>query len=277
MARVLRHSGFLCEWKFKVCQCTDSCKFGRNMTDRYYLLSTEELLAQESGEELLAQAFRRIDISRRERALRTRDGKGKAACVGAGLLQQLAVKDALAANESGSLGDADGAWRGCAGGESLRAFSVSRILELLEEPIELVMEFGKKGKPYFRDYPVFFNLSHSGAYVLCAVSDREVGADIQKCVSVEEERLAGRFFSEEECDALRRCVTDEERRRLFFRLWVRKEAYGKLLGEGIMGTVDVNLLPGEFEGLLWREWEQPEGYRIAVCQRDNGSGKGRGL
>ena len=156
--------------------------------------------------------------------------------------------------------------------EVFRLYSALQVMELVERPIELVMDYGEKGKPHLREYPLFFNLSHSGEYVVCAVSDREIGVDIQKYSNTNVMQIANRFFSKEECRVLEACETEEERQQSFLRLWVRKEAYGKLLGKGILGVVSVNLLPDESsmaagKKLLWREWSFPEGYKIAMCQR----------
>ena len=156
----------------------------------------------------------------------------------------------------------------------LYEYTVSRLLDSLPAPLELRMDYGEKGKPYLRDYPFYFNLSHSGDYVICAVSDREVGADIQRC-SMEKgerlERIARRFFSPEELAALACCREQAERAQLFYRLWTRKEAYGKLTGRGIGAALDKNFLPSGSEGetdgesVLWQEWQYPSGYRIALC------------
>ena len=229
------------------------------MASRCYLMSIEEFWEALEGKELFAAALGKVDAVRRGRAERMRSGRAQAACVGAGLLLQLALQEALAGNGKGTEDP-----------EPV-VHSVSRALGLVERPVELVMDYGENGKPYLREYPLFFNLSHSGKYVACAVSDSEIGADIQKCTDANATRIAERFFSEEENRALRTCNTEEERRRLFFRLWVRKEAYGKLLGKGIVGISSWNLLPDEEAGtgkqdLLWREWNLPEGYMLAVCQ-----------
>ena len=41
--------------------------------------------------------------------------------------------------------------------------------------------YTEHGKPYLSDYSdVHFNISHSGEYVVCSVSDKPVGVDIQK-------------------------------------------------------------------------------------------------
>lgn len=240
------------------------------MRKQCYLLSLEEILAGAEVEGLLEEAYGKVDNARRVRAESMQPGKARAACLGAGLLLQLAVQERLAADgvEEIKLKSVEAESAGFP--ERPTVYSVSQVLQLLGEPLELVLDYGEKGKPYLREYPFYFNLSHSGEYAVCAVSDQEIGADIQQCVSVNAERLAGRFFSTEECRALSSCETEEEKRQFFFRLWARKEAYGKLIGEGIAGAVTMNLLPdgdGAAKELFWQEWDLPEGYKIAVCQK----------
>lgn len=233
------------------------------MNDWYYLLALNEFWDDTDGERLFAEAFRKIDTSRREKAERIKPGKARAASVGAGLLLQLAVQEAmLGKDENSSVGKGNEV--------APTIYTVSQILELVARPRELVMEYGKNGKPYLKDLPFFFNLSHSGEYVFCVLSDREVGADIQLCNSVDYGRLTGRFFSAGEQRALESCVEENEHQQLFFRLWTRKEAYGKLTGAGLVEVVGKNLLSGDDAEtdlpLDWLEWSKPEGYRIAVCQ-----------
>ncbi len=270
------------------------------MEDRCYLLSVGELWG-EGAETLLKEARGRVDGARREKAKRLQPGPAQAASLGAGLLLQLAVRDFTArenstaersARESSAAERAERSARensaakrsdreNAAGKKSesgalygLYEYTVSRLLSSLSAPLELRMDYGEKGKPYLKDYPFYFNLSHSGEYVICAVSDREVGADIQRC-SMEKgerlERIARRFFSPEEMAALVRCREQAERAALFYRLWTRKEAYGKLTGSGIGAALNKNFLPPESEGetngdsVFWQEWQYPAGYRIALC------------
>ena len=228
------------------------------MNDRYYLLALEEFWSDVRGERLLAEALRKVDSSRQKKAERIRQPKARAASVGGGLLLQLALREAAGTAEEKER-NAD-----------FSVYTVSQALSLIDRPRETVMEYGKNGKPYLRDRSFFFNLSHSGGYVFCALSDREVGADIQICQPAQYSRLAGRFFSEEEHLALEECADEGERSLLFYRLWTRKEAYGKLTGAGLAEGLGRNLLPeaGAQDGsdILWSEWSVPEGYRIAVCR-----------
>lgn len=99
-----------------------------------------------------------------------------------------------------------------------------------EPPFEIAYE--KRGKPYLTEYPdVYFNLSHSGDYVCCAVGDMPVGIDIQRITDVKE-GLAHRFFTERDNQKLAAC-DEEERKKLFFRMWSIKESYIKLTGRGM--------------------------------------------
>lgn len=108
-----------------------------------------------------------------------------------------------------------------------------RELGLLKKngaPFEIV--YAKGGKPYLKDYPnVYFNLSHSGDYVCCVVSDIPVGIDIQKITDVKE-GLARRFFTDRDNQKLEAC-SKEERKKMFFRMWSIKESYIKLTGRGM--------------------------------------------
>lgn len=107
-------------------------------------------------------------------------------------------------------------------------------------PVKLA--FNEHGKPYLADFPqIFFNLSHCCCGVACAVSDYEVGADVQD-VRPYSADVARRVFCKAELKLLNSSF-DKERE--FARLWSRKEAYLKMLGTGIsddMKSVDTNAL-----------------------------------
>ena len=134
--------------------------------------------------------------------------------------------------------------------------------------ISIKYRYNENEKPYFAELPFYFNLSHSGQYVLCGLSEEEIGADIQQHCACDRRRLADRFFSEQEKGALAACGEDEA---LFFRLWARKEAYGKLTGEGIAHVLDLNLMTEKQMVLNGRRVEFEEigdiaGYSIAFCR-----------
>lgn len=149
-------------------------------------------------------------------------------------------------------------------------------------------DYGVYGKPVRRDKKAHFNLSHSGKYVLCAVSDREIGCDIEKIRDVRW-KVAKRFFSEKEYNFLEKMSENEKNTTenicaaevQFTRYWVLRESYVKKTGEGlgtslsgldfseVSGTEEEGGTRGKKEGKLLKESffeREYDGYRIAVCE-----------
>lgn len=90
-------------------------------------------------------------------------------------------------------------------------------------------------KPYFKDYPdIRFSISHSGNLVVLAMSETEVGIDIEEIKPRNFEAVVNRHFSEDE----KKEAADLEG---FLRVWTRKEAYLKLTGEGLGGLADADV------------------------------------
>lgn len=88
-------------------------------------------------------------------------------------------------------------------------------------------------KPFLR-HPerkdIFFNLSHSGDWILLAVSDAEVGVDIEYINSqFKYIDILHDYFIEEEIKFIRQNLSDDR----FFMHWTRKEALSKALGTGL--------------------------------------------
>lgn len=122
------------------------------------------------------------------------------------------------------------------------------------------------GKPVFSGREdVWFSLSHSGRYALCALSTQRVGADVQLMRPVN--LSMARRLHPEERDWLSR-QAEEEREDAFFRLWTRKEAWVKAVSEertlSLSETDVIHRLPG----LTFRDWALPGGYRASVCARE---------
>lgn len=85
-------------------------------------------------------------------------------------------------------------------------------------------------KPYLPDFPdVHFNISHSGKYVVCAVSDKPVGIDIQKIGEYNSD-VAKRVCNEKE---LKQIEISSDSASEFTKLWTQKEAVLKMYGTGI--------------------------------------------
>lgn len=127
------------------------------------------------------------------------------------------------------------------------------------------------GKPWFPSCPdCRFNLSHSGDLGLCAVSERPVGADVER-IFPRRETLPRYVLDDREFSWFRArgCTWGD-----FYTLWTMKEARVKCTGEGLRRpareiTVPL-LVPGERA-----RWERfcfttlaGEGWRGAVCEEN---------
>ena len=127
----------------------------------------------------------------------------------------------------------------------------------------ILLQYGLKQDRFAKQ--VFYSISHSGNYVICVLSDRRVGIDIEnkfrsafseakierlekiakKCLTMGEEI---RFFN---CD-------DEEKADTLIRFWTRKESYSKALGIGL--AMDFAQIDTEkMDALYWSDWLE-EGY-----------------
>ena len=102
--------------------------------------------------------------------------------------------------------------------------------------------YNNHGKPYFKGENVpYFNLSHSHDYVVCALSDRENGIDIEK-IRPGRLRLANRFFHEEEQRYLADLQVGQEE--TFFKIWCLKESFVKYTGNGLgQGLASFSAVP----------------------------------
>lgn len=150
--------------------------------------------------------------------------------------------------------------------------------------------YGEHGKPMRKDKKVCFNLSHSGNYILCVVSDSEVGCDIEKIKEVKW-KLAKRFFSEKEYSLLEKMNENREHLEenasvnisvtgeLFTRFWVLRESYVKKTGEGLCISLEgldfseLSILKEMGRGKKGKEFLKEnffemeyDEYRIAICE-----------
>ena len=118
------------------------------------------------------------------------------------------------------------------------------------DPASLRFRYGSSGKPSL-DGPLSFNFSNSEDLGALAIAAFDLGVDIERVRTIEED-VAGRFFAADEVARLR-AQPIERQTEAFFNCWTRKEAYIKALGDGLLLQLDrfsVSLAPGEQPKLL---------------------------
>ncbi|MDO4940834.1 MAG: 4'-phosphopantetheinyl transferase superfamily protein [Erysipelotrichaceae bacterium] len=94
--------------------------------------------------------------------------------------------------------------------------------------------YNEYGKPYVYDNSVYFNVSHSNEYVICATSNNEVGCDIEHVRDVNM-NVAKRYFNEKEYLDI---INSNNKIDAFFKYWVLKESFIKNIGFGLKQSLD---------------------------------------
>lgn len=108
-----------------------------------------------------------------------------------------------------------------------RCLGVAVVLKTVLGISECDIKYGKYGKPYSDKTSKQFSISHSGEFVVLAISDEEIGVDIQ------ENNIK---FT----DSVYRLLTNNEKKYLdehtgkeFFKIWSLKESLSKAVGKGL--------------------------------------------
>ena len=155
---------------------------------------------------------------------------------------------------------------------------------LKEQGVEITeINYGYKtnGKPFLKGIEGFdFNISHSEDFVMVAVSENEIGCDIEKITEIDLE-IAKKFFFREEYENIAALPASEERNELFFRYWTLKESFMKVTGLGMRLPLDsFQILIGndgktgvrqsvDTKNYNFTEIDAFPGYKCAVCTAGN--------
>jgi len=171
------------------------------------------------GEDFVSNNLHRLPAFRQEQCLRHRKETDKQACILAYLLLEKGLNE---------------------------QYGISRPPEFT---------YNEHGKPYLRDTPfIFFNLSHCKHGVICALSDIEIGIDIQDIRPFDID-VASRVCSNKE---LKQLAGSDDPALSFCKIWARKESYAKAKGISIANVLKHDLTCEEF-----KEWES-QNYCIAL-------------
>ncbi len=161
-------------------------------------------------------------------------------------------------------------------GEAMVRMIVARKRGIL--PGEISFSRTYYGKPYIEGSNIQFNVSHSGEYVVCGISTKPIGVDIEEIKNQDIACIAKRFFSKAELQFL-----NEEGETLFlerfYELWVLRESYLKWLGLGLTKPLDSFSICITDENITVNDKNikaspfffrySDSGYKIAVCSRCN--------
>ena len=145
-----------------------------------------------------------------------RFNEDKCRCIAAGLLLNYALRQEKVGNHS-----------------EIVMVDIIKACDGYDKSYDYKIKYQKKGKPYFKDYKELnFNITHSGKYVACAISDKPIGIDMEgnrKDVC----SVARRFFNKDESEWVCMAESESEQKERFLKIWTFKEAYSKMTGDGI--------------------------------------------
>lgn len=111
------------------------------------------------------------------------------------------------------------------------------------------LQFTKLKRPYFNG-SIDFNISHSGKYVVCALStSAKVGVDVEEIKDIPLTDFDNEFSAEEMKDIL----SSDDSLHTFYSLWTKKEAFLKAIGAGL--HVPLNKVHVIDNTICWEENE----------------------
>lgn len=137
---------------------------------------------------------------------------------------------------------------------------------------ELKYKLNEYGKLYLKNIEnFFFNISHSGEYVILAISNKEVGCDIEKI----NKNIENTFLLEKEERFVLKIKNSEDKPNIY-RYWTLKESYIKNIGESMflkeyfleLDKYDDDTLMArnqKDENIYFKEITSIDGYYIALC------------
>lgn len=160
-------------------------------------------------------------------------------------------------------------------GEAMLRIIVGEKVGVAPGKLEIRHKDGEK--PFFSAYPeIYFNISHSGEWAVCAIGDDEVGIDIEAVGDKDiNPSLIRKVLTENEQKYLN-TLSDELKITAFYQFWTMKEAYAKCIGRGLglaFNKIDINIGQNTVslisENQKWQGKIKPldfrDNYILSVC------------
>lgn len=104
---------------------------------------------------------------------------------------------------------------------------------------KIVVYRNKYGKPMIKNNLLYFNISHSFDYSICAISDAKIGIDIEKIRKVDI-RVINQFASSNESKYI--IERDENIYKRLFEIYTLKESYFKCYGTNLNNIKNVEFI-----------------------------------
>jgi len=157
---------------------------------------------------------------------------------------------------------------------SIVEISTDELIDAYDKDYDFKIEEIGQGKPVYKERTdIHFNISHTANIVVVAISSKAIGIDIDGNRNFSD-RMIDKFYSKNEAAWV--YGNDLIKQDRFFSIWTMKEAFSKMLGDGIARTIlGVEFLhdtdnvecfyKGEKQNVLIEE-QNYSGYKIAVIR-----------
>lgn len=141
---------------------------------------------------------------------------------------------------------------------------------------EIIIDVDINGKPYLKESEhIFFNISHSGEYVVCAIDFHPIGVDVE-FIGNADVAVAKRAFTLNEYKQI--FSGNGNANTLFYQFWTLKESYVKYKGEGLRIPFDsfcffmndgvIRMESKKKENVYFLSIIFDERYCVSVCTED---------
>lgn len=125
------------------------------------------------------------------------------------------------------------------------------------------------GKPYIQDLDFYYSISHSHEYVICAISNKEIGIDIERIRHIAPVTLK-QYATTNEIEYITSIDKLYERR--CFEIFTLKESYFKCMGCDLREILNVEFhisndsIQCSHTGYSFNLVDTIDGYVIAICE-----------
>jgi 4'-phosphopantetheinyl transferase len=161
-------------------------------------------------------------------------------------------------------------------GQVLVRYAIIKNFYLANDEIKIIRN--TYGKPFISGIGgIYFNVSHSGDWVVFVINTENVGIDVQEVTDIKVS-IAEHFFSREENEFLA-ALGKEEKLSGFYNMWSLKEAYIKALGLGFTMPLNSFTVIRTSEGFevkctkerkfYLKQYPIDNGYKLSVCSKEN--------
>lgn len=133
------------------------------------------------------------------------------------------------------------------------------------------------GKPYLQDHKIYFNISYSNDWVICCISESEVGVDIEKIQDIDKKFIK---YISNKSDSWIENHAQCQLKNYFFLDWCLRESFVKYMGTGlsydikqldfvINDKITLYINNRKINNILFKSLDIINGYKLAIAMKKN--------